>query len=167
MEMLLNYPVNLGGLKTLITSPDEQYLVWPDSHVPFREAEWLEKLDCDAGHRSYYCMIGGEAVGHIAIRKTDVAHIMRIVFVVVAPAHRKRGIGHYMLDEIEKICVRERLAEQLTLRVRSYNKIAQSLYQKCGYRVYAVEGTAIDMEKHLIDRVRFFHDIISFHHLTV
>ncbi|MBN1559345.1 GNAT family N-acetyltransferase [candidate division KSB1 bacterium] len=154
MEMLLNYPVNLQGLKTLITSHHEQYLVWPDSKVPFCETEWLKKLDYDEGHRSYYCMIDREAVGHIAIRKTDMQHTMRIVFVVVAPVYRKRGIGHYMLDEIEKICMREKLAEKLTLRVRSYNKIAQSLYQKCGYKVYAVEGTAIDMEKHLNERTR-------------
>ena len=152
MDMLLNYPVNLHGLKTLITSPYEQHLVWPDSKVPFCDMEWLDKLDYDEGHRSYYCSINGKAVGHIAIRKTDVAYTMRIVFVVVAPIHRKKGIGHYMLDEIEKICIREKLVEKLTLRVRSYNKIAQSLYQKCGYKVYAVEGTAIDMEKRLIER---------------
>ncbi|MBN1482400.1 GNAT family N-acetyltransferase [candidate division KSB1 bacterium] len=150
LEMILNYSVNLDGLKKMITSPDEQRLVWPDSKFPFFDTEWLEKLAFNDGHRSYYCLMDGEPVGHLALRRTDDAHIRRIVFVVVAPHCRQKGIGRFMINEIEKICRREKLAEKLTLRVRSHNRIAKSLYEKCGYRVYAIEGTAMDMEKLLI-----------------
>lgn len=150
LELILNYPVNLAELKALITSPDEQRLIWPDSKFPFCETEWLEKLTFNDGHRSYYCLMNGEPVGHIALRSTDDAKTKRIVFIVVAPHCRQKGIGRFILDEIEKICLQEKLAERLTLRVRSHNNTAKSLYAKCGYRSYAIEGTAIDMEKLLI-----------------
>ena len=153
MEFKLNYPLDLSGLKAMITSPIEQHLVWPDSNVPFVETEWLEKLDYSQGHRSYYCLIDEQPVGHVGIRKTDSAQTKHIVFVVVAPLHREMGIARYMINEIEQICLREHLAERLTLRVRSYNKIAKSLYEKCGYSVFSVKGTALDMEKRLINSI--------------
>lgn len=149
MEILLNYPINLDGLKSLITSQSEQFLVWPDASYPFYDQEWLEKLNYNEGHRSYYCIIEKTIVGHIAVRKTNGEHTMRIVFIVVAPHYRQIGIARFMVGEIERLCRQEKLAEKLSLRVRSYNKIAKTLYEKCGYVVYAVNGTAIDMEKTL------------------
>ncbi|MGB8779587.1 MAG: ribosomal protein S18-alanine N-acetyltransferase [Candidatus Bathyarchaeia archaeon] len=75
-------------------------------------------------------IIAGFVIGLMYVdRKALYAHILTID---VSPAHRRRGIGRLLLQEIERI-FKEKGVKASHLEVREDNVAAINLYRKLGY----------------------------------
>jgi ribosomal-protein-alanine acetyltransferase len=68
---------------------------------------------------------------------TPIGHVLTID---VSPSHRRRGVGLFLLESLEKIS-RMRKVKESRLEVRENNAQALSLYAKAGYeRIGKLEG---------------------------
>jgi len=71
--------------------------------------------------------------------------------IVVAPAHRGRGVSKQLLAEVERIA-RERGCCKVTLEVLEGNTLAQSAYRRAGFEGYQLDprmGRALFWQKKL------------------
>jgi ribosomal protein S18 acetylase RimI-like enzyme len=71
--------------------------------------------------------------------------------IVVAPAHRGRGVSKQLLSEVERIA-RERGCCKVTLEVLEGNALAQSAYRRAGFEGYQLDprmGRALFWQKKL------------------
>lgn len=94
-----------------------------------KQAFLSELLDND---RAYYLVakVDGRAIGYIGIWL--VAGEGHITNVAVHPEYRRRGVGHELLESVEKLA-KERGIRRLTLEVRQSNETAKRLYRRLGY----------------------------------
>jgi ribosomal protein S18 acetylase RimI-like enzyme len=71
--------------------------------------------------------------------------------IVVAPAHRGRGVSKQLLAEVERIA-RERGCCKVTLEVLEGNHVAQAAYRRAGFEGYQLDprmGRALFWQKKL------------------
>jgi ribosomal protein S18 acetylase RimI-like enzyme len=57
-----------------------------------------------------------------------------VYYVAVHPSHRRRGIGHKLMDRVER-CLAERGCPKLNLQIRGSDTEAKAFYERLGYRV--------------------------------
>jgi ribosomal protein S18 acetylase RimI-like enzyme len=82
----------------------------------------------------------GAVVGYIAARRwtSDGGHFtwahcgVHIIFIVVAPEKRRRGVGRTLFKAVED-WAEDYGAQQITLHVAAQNAAAQALYSSLGY----------------------------------
>ena len=79
------------------------------------------------------CVDRGRVVGNISMQRLD-HHTWQISNVVVAPSHRRRGIGLRLVQAAQQ-ALYERGARQAVLRVRNDNATARRLYVRQGFRL--------------------------------
>jgi len=90
------------------------------------------KIDCA---RSHLAVVDGKPAGYVIYwllsREMDIHNL------AVAPAYRRRGIAHALLQAVIADAVRER-ANRITLEVRKSNEAAQRLYHSAGFMAKGV-----------------------------
>ena len=98
---------------------------------PWGKTAWMQEIENPLSS----CLIAqyeGQLVGCAAVRvMMDIAEVMRIC---VAPAFRRRGIAHTLLDRLADLAVRKG-ANSLMLEVRAGNLTALALYRQAGFSV--------------------------------
>jgi ribosomal protein S18 acetylase RimI-like enzyme len=85
--------------------------------------------------------IEGEAVGFASLRLipylSDDAPYAELTELYVADTHRRRGIGHALLERAEALA-RERGAAEIILLTGQTNETAQAFYRSLGYGEYGL-----------------------------
>jgi len=71
---------------------------------------------------------------------------------IVAPEHRRRGIGTALLAHLIDAARREPGLLQLTLTVTDTNRAARTLYERAGFRSFGVEPRAIHVGDAFFDK---------------
>ena len=77
--------------------------------------------------------------------------LLNIHDVIVLPEYRGRGLAQRLMQEIEALA-RQRGCCKLTLEVLQGNKVAQAVYQRCGFAAYELDpqqGQALFWQKDL------------------
>ncbi|WP_129139991.1 GNAT family N-acetyltransferase [Modicisalibacter coralii] len=94
---------------------------------------------------NYRLMAGQTIVGFLSLNYTATHAYLRELQLV--PAYRRRGIGSWLLREVERLA-RHRRLDRIRLRVLK-NSPALDLYRRHGYRVAIEENATLGMEKTL------------------
>lgn len=87
-------------------------------------------------------------------------HKGHIYGVYVAPYHRRRGIGHLLIDQLLKKASADPSLEQILLAVSSRQVTARQLYRSLGFVTFGTEPRALKIadeyadEEHMILRLR-------------
>jgi len=101
---------------------------------PWSASFFLQELKVDCA-RSHLAVIDGVAVGYVIYwllpREIDIHNL------AVAPAYRRRGIAHTLLQAVIADAGREKAA-RITLEVRKSNDAAQRLYHSLGFMAKGV-----------------------------
>ena len=143
-----NLPLETHPLAEMIDDPSDLFMVWPAARQPFDHDQWREALNTDQGNRSYWVYQEDRRIGHGALRPVS-ADTYSINFLYLRPESRGMGLGRALMLSLESIARDELSAMRLTLKVRSYNRVAVACYSGCGYREDWTEGTLICMAKDL------------------
>ena len=88
----------------------------------------VDDLDTASGLRFWVAEDGGDVAGAVGLEKTGTAGLLRSL--VVAPTHRKRGLGRSLVEYVE----REAGAEGVVLLVL-LTQTAEAFFKGLGYRV--------------------------------
>lgn len=99
--------------------------------TPWTRQAFVSELRDNAYAYYVVARLGGAVIGYAGMWVLlDEAHITNIA---VHPDHRRRGVGHLLLAELERLAA-ERGARRMTLEVRPSNKAALRLYERHGFR---------------------------------
>lgn len=80
----------------------------------------------------------GDLIGAVVLLFRRGAETARLYSIAVATEARGHGIGEALLAAAERVA-RRRVATRLVLEVRSDNRAARRLYERCGYRRFALK----------------------------
>ncbi|MBT9311683.1 GNAT family N-acetyltransferase [Leptothoe kymatousa TAU-MAC 1615] len=139
-----------GAIGNLVDSPEELYLVCPTGHYPWDE----EQLQAIATQRQEL------TVGQIDSTIVAFSNLYDVVpqqsafigNVVVAKAHRGKGLGKCLIQHMAQVCQTKYQAWP-HLSVFNNNTRALLLYTELGFRPYGVESK-LDLNQ---DRVALIH----------
>ncbi len=98
--------------------------------------------------------VNGELAGVVGFRRFalgNLKHKGAIWGMYVAPEHRKRGMGAELLKECLVRAAKKIGLELVQLAVESGNKSAIGLYQRAGFRKYAVEKRGLKVGRKYYD----------------
>lgn len=80
-------------------------------------------------------------------------HVANVVAMQVASQHRRRGVGRALLCEAVRRAGRMEGLRQLRLSVTANNAAALHLYRAVGFRAYALEPCALQVDGRCLDEV--------------
>jgi RimJ/RimL family protein N-acetyltransferase len=142
-----NIPLDTQVIASLVSDPDDLYLVWPLAEWPFDHDQWREVLDPDAGNKPFLVYQGEQLIGHAALRKTEESGVYIVSYLYLLPQLRSQGLGETMIGLLEQYASEKLSAKKLILVARTYNPMALRCYSKCGFQEDSREETLIRMSK--------------------
>ncbi len=140
-------PMRLEDLDAVLTIEQSSF------PAPWSRNMFVEEME-NQNSRLLVFKIDGSIVGYVCFWSVlDEAHLLNIA---VHPGKRHQGIGQKIMDEIERLCLREDL-RRIILEVARKNTAARKLYRKCGFHSIgfrknyypATKDDALIMDKYL------------------
>jgi ribosomal-protein-alanine N-acetyltransferase len=122
--------------------------------IPWTKSAFISELYSKYTHQYLCILFEDQIIGFIGIRlKLGDGHITNVA---TLPEYQGRGIGSFLIKEVEKFAKKNR-CKSLSLEVRISNRDAQRLYRQFGFEsrrilpAYYNEGNedAVDMVKYL------------------
>ena len=130
--------LEIGSLRVREMRPEDRAAVLRIESVSFPDAwpaETFDQLDAQANASGHVVPLGSECLAFfIVVRERNYLHLANLA---VAPEARRRGLGEFCLQAIEKIAWAYGLP-RVELEVRETNLAAQLLYRHCGYRAVEI-----------------------------
>lgn len=130
--------IETGDLRVRAMQPEDRAAVLRIESASFPDAWPAETFDSFHVQSNASCHVvpyGGECLAFfIVVRERERLHLANLA---VAPEARRRGLGAFSLQAIEKIAWAYGLP-RVELEVRETNLAAQLLYRRCGYRAVEI-----------------------------
>jgi ribosomal protein S18 acetylase RimI-like enzyme len=128
---------DLAAICRLVDSPEEMCLAFPGGRFPLSEKQ-LRRL---AEQRSDLTVAvdSGEVVGFADLYGVLTGHWAFIGNLIVAPSHRKSGIGSRLMEHMLDRVFDVHGLPMARISVFEHNTSARRLYERMGFRRYADE----------------------------
>ena len=126
-------------------SPEEADLI--------TEGEWRDRLEKGT---YLFAMKNGEIVGMVSTRRDRLAktkHVVHIQGMYITPEARGQGIAYELLKKAMEESQKEAFTIKFALAVGTYNKLAQELYKKLGFREIWIEEKEMIVNDEYIDEI--------------
>jgi ribosomal protein S18 acetylase RimI-like enzyme len=92
--------------------------------------EWSKAQDVQA----FLLLAESEAVGYGELWLDEEEHEVELAHLIVAPTHRRKGIGRHLTEALSKEAEQQPTAGTICLRVHPDNAAAARVYQSAGYQ---------------------------------
>lgn len=136
-------------IKGLLSLEREVYT----GQLPWTKSAFVSELRPSATHLYLGIFEGLRVVAFIGGR--IIGSDVHITNVAVSPSLQNKGIGAFLIDEIEKFAIMRR-CETISLEVRISNKNAQHLYRKKGFVSRTIKRQYYDQtNEDALDMVKF------------
>jgi ribosomal-protein-alanine N-acetyltransferase len=137
-ERALSPVLGTNGLRVRAMRPEDRAAVLRIESASFPDAwpaETFDRFHLQANASCHVVPHGSECLAFfILVRERGYLHLANLA---VAPEVRRRGLGAFCLQAIEKIAWAHGLP-RVELEVRETNLAAQLLYRRCGYRAVEI-----------------------------
>lgn len=123
--------------------------------LPWTRSVFLSEIYSPIPHL-YLCILSEDKmVGFIGSRV--IGNDTHITNIAVASEFQEKGIGSFLIEEIEQFAVENR-SETLSLEVRISNRDAQRMYRRLGFVSRAVKKKYYTDQEDALDMVKRLHD---------
>jgi ribosomal protein S18 acetylase RimI-like enzyme len=141
---------HFSAIGSLVTSPEELYLVYPSGHYPW-DRQQLKQL-AQVRSDMTLALVDGEVAAFANLYDVKPNESAFIGNLIVSPRFKRLGIGKALTQHMMEICERAYQARP-HLSVFGFNAPAVFLYSALGFKPYGVESRE-DLKG---ERVALFH----------
>lgn len=111
---------------------------------PGEHREWLAALLDNPGSRLWIARVGNQAIGQARVDVRD--GVGKVSFAVEA-GHRERGLGGWILEQLEAALGADEQVHTLAAEVHRDNEASQRLFAAAGYREVGRDGEFVIMRR--------------------
>ena len=137
---LTHRPVDEKDIQVICSFPqseDELFFLFPNAAFPLAPSQLQDAI----AQRSDSTVVefGGEVVAFANFYRWEAGGCCSIGNVIVSPATRGRGVGHYLIEKMIGLAFSKHQAAEVTVSCFNENVAGLLLYPKLGFQPYAIE----------------------------
>ena len=137
---LTHRPVDEKDIQVICSFPqseDELFFLFPNAAFPLAPSQLQDAI----AQRSDSTVVefGGEVVAFANFYRWEAGGCCSIGNVIVSPATRGRGVGHYLIEKMIGLAFSKHQAAEVTVSCFNQNVAGLLLYPKLGFQPYAIE----------------------------
>jgi|SRR3989338_5946178 len=118
-------------------SEDELFFLFPKAAFPLTTSQLQNAIAQRSD--STVVELGGKVVAFANFYRWETGGCCSIGNVIVSPAARGRGVGHYLIEQMIGLAFSKHQAAEVTVSCFNQNVAGLLLYPKLGFQPYAVE----------------------------
>jgi ribosomal protein S18 acetylase RimI-like enzyme len=128
---------DIQGICSFPQSEDELYFLFPKAAFPLTPSQLQDAIARRSD--STVVELGGEVVAFANFYRWEAGGCCSIGNVIVSPAARGRGVGHYLIEKMVGLAFSKHQAAEVTVSCFNQNISGLLLYPKLGFQPYAIE----------------------------
>ena len=137
---LTHRPVDEKDIQVICSFPqseDELFFLFPNAAFPLAPSQLQDAI----AQRSDSTVVefGGEVVAFANFYRWEAGGCCSIGNVIVSPATRGRGVGHYLIEKMIGLAFSKHQATEVTVSCFNQNIAGLLLYPKLGFQPYGIE----------------------------
>lgn len=137
---LIHRPVTEKDIQLICGFPqseDELFFLFPKAAFPLAPSQLQDAI----AQRSDATVVelGSEVVAFANFYRWEAGGCCSIGNVIVSPAARGRGVGHYLIEKMIGLAFSKHQAAEVTVSCFNQNVAGLLLYPKLGFQPYAIE----------------------------
>lgn len=137
---LTHRPVDENDIQAICSFPqseDELFFLFPKAAFPLAPSQLQDAIAQRSD--STVVELGGEIVAFANFYRWEAGGCCSIGNVIVSPAARGRGVGHYLIERMIGLAFSKHQAAEVTVSCFNQNVAGLLLYPKLGFQPYAIE----------------------------
>ena len=137
---LIHRPVDEKDIPVICGFPQsegELFFLFPKAAFPLAPSQLQDAIAQRSD--STVVELGGEVVAFANFYRWEAGGCCSIGNVIVSPAARGRGVGHYLIEKMIGLAFSKHQAAEVTVSCFNQNVAGLLLYPKLGFQPYAIE----------------------------
>jgi RimJ/RimL family protein N-acetyltransferase len=137
---LTHRPVAQKDIQIICSFPqneNELFFLFPKATFPLTASQLQDAIAQRSD--STVVQLGDEVVAFANFYRWETGGCCSIGNVIVSPAARGRGVGHYLIEQMTGLAFSKHQATEVTVSCFNHNVAGLLLYPRLGFKPYAVE----------------------------